>query len=143
MAKEQYQFEQLTQEKKENNNNTNNNSTNEKEIEINNNTDDNLNLIKKYFTCFNCEVIYSYHKYSTQLTQQDQLQFVEEGFLFREGNSQNFRVILLGSTCKVCNKIVCVNLKCSLYYSKRFCKVCLKKNKLFFPIELHKEIDQM
>lgn len=46
--------------------------------------------------------------------------------------------IFIGSKCSDCERTVCISPECSIYYTKRYCMECAKKNKDEFPTGLIK-----
>jgi hypothetical protein len=48
--------------------------------------------------------------------------------------------LIIGSTCSVCSRPVCVHSDCSLFYTRRFCLKCLAKYRDEFPQEILDEI---
>jgi hypothetical protein len=48
--------------------------------------------------------------------------------------------LIIGSTCSVCSRPVCVHSDCSLFYTRRFCLKCLSKYRDEFPREILDEI---
>ncbi|CAF2397622.1 unnamed protein product [Rotaria sp. Silwood2] len=48
--------------------------------------------------------------------------------------------LIIGSTCSVCSRLVCVHMDCSLFYTRRFCLKCVAKYRDEFPREILDEI---
>ncbi|CAF3297262.1 unnamed protein product [Rotaria socialis] len=48
--------------------------------------------------------------------------------------------LVIGSTCSVCSRPVCIHLDCSLFYTRRFCLKCVSKYRDEFPREILDEI---
>lgn len=48
--------------------------------------------------------------------------------------------VIIGTTCSVCSRPVCVHSDCSLFYTRRFCLQCLAKYRDEFPREILDEI---
>eukprot|EP00698_Gefionella_okellyi_P001021 TRINITY_DN10885_c0_g1_i1.p1 TRINITY_DN10885_c0_g1~~TRINITY_DN10885_c0_g1_i1.p1 ORF type:complete len:279 (+),score=2.06 TRINITY_DN10885_c0_g1_i1:73-909(+) len=92
---------------------------------------------------FFCEVcgfysVYDYHGRNPPYQQQEV--FFEDAYLLRDPYvTEAPRPICLGGTCSICNKCVCVSAKCSVFYTKRFCLPCVRKNASEFPAEVTKE----
>jgi len=55
-------------------------------------------------------------------------------------NETKFSSLIIGSTCSVCSRPVCVHSDCSLFYTRRFCLKCLAKYRDEFPREILDEI---
>jgi len=47
---------------------------------------------------------------------------------------------ILGGKCTACFKSVCIAMKCSVFYTKRFCTQCAENQIDAFPKEIVKEI---
>jgi hypothetical protein len=48
--------------------------------------------------------------------------------------------LIIGSTCSVCSRLVCVHSDCSLFYTRRFCLKCVSQYRDEFPREILDEI---
>lgn len=54
--------------------------------------------------------------------------FLEDAFVIRNpGLGDPNRPLCLGSHCVVCERVVCAASRCSLFYTKRICTLCLKR----------------
>lgn len=48
--------------------------------------------------------------------------------------------LIIGSTCSVCSRTVCLHSDCSLFYTRRFCLKCVAKYRDEFPREIIDEV---
>ena len=48
--------------------------------------------------------------------------------------------VIIGSTCSVCSRPICVHSDCSLFYTRRFCLQCVAKYRNEFPREILDEV---
>lgn len=52
-------------------------------------------------------------------------------------------ILVLGADCATCNRTVCVNKECSLFYSKTFCLDCVCSSIDKFPKEIKTKMTQL
>mmetsp|Transcript_51047 Transcript_51047/g.94409 ORF Transcript_51047/g.94409 Transcript_51047/m.94409 type:complete len:120 (+) Transcript_51047:46-405(+) len=72
------------------------------------------------------------------------LRWMEDIFsLENPGELGSSACICLGSCCCACGQQVCADERCSLFYSKRFCKRCVAEAKAYFPAGLQKEVSRL
>ena len=66
--------------------------------------------------------------------------FLEDTYMLKDPNSSrdSSMVICLGSKCSVCSSMCCSSDTCSLFYTKRYCKICAQDNQQHFPPQLVK-----
>ena len=99
------------------------------------------NIIKE-FECSVCQEVYKYRAFSTRL-RDDKMQcfLLEEAFHMDDPFEESSKLpFIVGGVCNVCNKAVCVDTKCSTFYTKRFCLNCIKKKSESFPREVLKDV---
>jgi len=88
----------------------------------------------KQFECAICKTNYIYKNYSKYRNAKTQFCTLEEVYYmddpFDKSSSMPF---ILGGKCTACFKSVCIAMKCSVFYTKRFCtfhfiilKFCIK-----------------
>ncbi|KAK3518122.1 hypothetical protein QTP70_033217 [Hemibagrus guttatus] len=69
------------------------------------------------------------------------LRFLEDCYGMRDPFTPNKdKFLILGSKCSLCKKTVCVGTDCSIFYTKRFCLPCVRKNLEQFPEQIQIEI---
>lgn len=51
-------------------------------------------------------------------------------------------ILVLGADCSLCDKTVCINKECSLFFIKNFCLDCVQKNIEQFPAEIKLRLSQ-
>ncbi|XP_018610503.2 cysteine-rich DPF motif domain-containing protein 1 [Scleropages formosus] len=67
--------------------------------------------------------------------------FLEECFVMKDPFSpEKEKFLILGSSCSLCHRTVCVGTDCSLFYSKRFCLHCVNKYLDQFPQQIRTEL---
>ncbi|KAJ1528719.1 hypothetical protein ONE63_007112 [Megalurothrips usitatus] len=68
--------------------------------------------------------------------------FAEEGYVMRDPFSPpgKGQCLLIAGDCSLCNKAVCCSSECSLFYTKRFCISCVRKNIGYFPQQVINKI---
>lgn len=52
-------------------------------------------------------------------------------------------ILILGADCASCDKTVCVNKKCSLFYLKTYCLDCAQRSIEKFPVEIRNKVIQV
>jgi len=62
--------------------------------------------------------------------------FLEDVYMISDPFCAKQRPVALGSDCQSCGKMVCPD--CSLFYTKRFCLACCRREASSFPLQLHK-----
>ncbi|XP_028516506.1 cysteine-rich DPF motif domain-containing protein 1-like [Exaiptasia diaphana] len=67
---------------------------------------------------------------------------LEDAFVVQDPFSPSQSHLTLGSKCSLCSIDVCVGQGCSLFYTKRFCISCAKKNLAEFPEEIKTELSK-
>ena len=93
----------------------------------------------KYFECAQCKLKYKYEMFSNYKDKKTNICILEDVYYMKDPFEHVLSIpLILGGTCSHCNITVCVNPKCSVFYSKRFCSTCFKKNIDNFPEELKK-----
>ncbi|XP_062599587.1 cysteine-rich DPF motif domain-containing protein 1-like [Saccostrea cucullata] len=65
---------------------------------------------------------------------------MEEAFVVKDPFSADGGMITLGSSCCICGARVCLSQGCSLFYTKRFCLTCVKRNMKEFPMEITEKL---
>ncbi|KJE96837.1 hypothetical protein CAOG_07099 [Capsaspora owczarzaki ATCC 30864] len=53
------------------------------------------------------------------------------------------RCLAMGARCAECNRIVCMQATCSLFYQKRFCALCAKQWANCFPSQLKPDLERL
>ncbi|XP_062852074.1 cysteine-rich DPF motif domain-containing protein 1 [Trichomycterus rosablanca] len=96
---------------------------------------------KGQFTCELCELSTAYTFYGKKPPNTPSIVLLEDCY----GTSDPFRpgkekFLILGAKCSLCNKIVCVGTDCSLFYTKRFCLLCVREHLEQFPEEIQAEM---
>lgn len=51
-------------------------------------------------------------------------------------------ILVLGADCALCEKQVCINKECSLFYLKMYCLDCCLKSVDKFPVEIRNKLMQ-
>ncbi|XP_042523283.1 cysteine-rich DPF motif domain-containing protein 1 isoform X2 [Dipodomys spectabilis] len=71
-----------------------------------------------------------------------QTALLEESYVMKDPfTTDKGRFLVLGARCSVCSRLVCVGPECSLFYSKRFCLPCVRKNVGAFPQEIQRDTE--
>ncbi|KAJ8262354.1 hypothetical protein GJAV_G00165480 [Gymnothorax javanicus] len=95
------------------------------------------------FTCELCDLTtpYAYHGQKPPNTRA--IVLLEECFVMKDPFCpEKEKFLILGSTCSLCGKTVCVDAGCSLYYTKRFCLRCVREHLDQFPPQIQDELEK-
>ncbi|XP_058273450.1 cysteine-rich DPF motif domain-containing protein 1 [Hemibagrus wyckioides] len=93
------------------------------------------------FTCELCELSTEYTFYGRKPPNTRAIGFLEDCYGMRDPFTPNKdKFLILGSKCSLCKKTVCVGTDCSIFYTKRFCLPCVRKNLEQFPEQIQIEI---
>lgn len=68
--------------------------------------------------------------------------FLEEGYIIKDPFSppDKRQCLLIAGDCSMCGKAVCCSSDCSLFYVKRYCVLCARKNSAYFPPQVINKI---
>ncbi|XP_048743486.2 cysteine-rich DPF motif domain-containing protein 1-like isoform X1 [Ostrea edulis] len=91
---------------------------------------------KEIFVCQNCRFSVPYDYFGRRPPFSKSFVLMEEAFVMKDPFSADGGMITLGSNCSSCGAIVCLSQDCSLFYTKRFCLPCVKRNLRDFPSEI-------
>lgn len=94
----------------------------------------------KYFECNECQTKYKYDDMSKFKGKKANLHLLEGVYYMKDPFEPVHDIpLILGGVCSVCSSTVCVSQKCSVFYTKRFCKQCFKRDVDHFPEEVKKQ----
>eukprot|EP00301_Raphidiophrys_heterophryoidea_P026664 c925_g1_i1.p1 GENE.c925_g1_i1~~c925_g1_i1.p1 ORF type:complete len:113 (+),score=13.24 c925_g1_i1:16-354(+) len=69
--------------------------------------------------------------------------FFEDTYVLRVADGATKpKLLILGSRCSECARVVCVSPACSIYYTKRYCAHCAHKYIAEFPPRMRTEIER-
>ena len=98
----------------------------------------------KEFECSQCWGVFNYQVFSKGKQRRDYTQqcfLLEETFHMDDPFEDSSKLpFVVGGVCYVCSKAVCVDIKCSNFYTKRFCLSCIKEKSESFPKEILKDV---
>uniref|UniRef100_A0A8D8TGG8 Cysteine-rich DPF motif domain-containing protein 1 n=1 Tax=Cacopsylla melanoneura TaxID=428564 RepID=A0A8D8TGG8_9HEMI len=96
------------------------------------------------FKCELCNLNETYHYFGKSPPWSTKTALLEEAYISKDPFSmpQKKQILILGSKCSMCYIDVCVGTKCSLFFSKRFCKHCAFKNITYFPSQIQMKINK-
>lgn len=97
------------------------------------------------FLCESCNLRETYHYYGRRPSFHRGVTFQEDSYLMRDPfqSQATGSFLLLGSSCIVCDKVVCQAASCSIFYTARFCVACAKANLKEFPTEIQQRITKV
>lgn len=98
-----------------------------------------------HFKCEHCQLdeIYDYFGRSPPWSTRTIL--LENAYIMKDPFSlpQKRQVLIIGAKCSMCERNVCMSPKCSLFFSKRFCKHCALKNITYFPTQVQLKVKKI
>ncbi|KAL1461442.1 hypothetical protein WDU94_013342 [Cyamophila willieti] len=96
------------------------------------------------FKCELCNLNETYHYFGKSQPWSIKTTLFEDAYISKDPFSmpQKKQLLILGSKCSMCEVDVCVGPKCSLFFSKRFCKHCAFKNITYFPSQIQMKINK-
>ncbi|XP_026676234.1 cysteine-rich DPF motif domain-containing protein 1-like [Diaphorina citri] len=96
------------------------------------------------FKCELCNLNETYDFFGKSPPWSTKIVLLENAYICKDPFTipQKKQVLILGSKCSVCEIDVCVSPKCSLFFSKRFCKHCAFKNMTYFPTQIQMKINK-
>ncbi|XP_077867015.1 cysteine-rich DPF motif domain-containing protein 1-like [Saccoglossus kowalevskii] len=92
------------------------------------------------FICEQCGLSTSYDYYGKAPPFSKSIVIMEDAFVVRDPFTSDRKPLILGSHCSLCNKVICMAVNCSLFYTKRFCLSCVQENIEEFPMEIQQEL---
>ncbi|KAM4523104.1 cysteine-rich DPF motif domain-containing protein 1 [Fundulus diaphanus] len=93
------------------------------------------------FSCQLCGLSTSFTYYGQKPPNTRAIVLLEECFVTKDPFSPDKeKFLVLGSTCSLCSKCVCVGPDCSLFYTKRFCVPCVNRHLDQFPQQVRAEL---
>lgn len=97
---------------------------------------------RETFVCCFCKLSEKYDYKGRQPPFQRHLIYQEDCYIMRDPFSplNQKEALILGGDCCLCKKSTCMD--CSIFYTKRFCKICALNNIHDLPSQLHKKIKQ-
>ncbi|XP_019371484.1 PREDICTED: cysteine-rich DPF motif domain-containing protein 1 [Gavialis gangeticus] len=98
---------------------------------------------KGVFECQLCGLTAPYSYYGQKPPNTRSIVLLEESYVMKDPfTPDKDKFLILGSQCSLCTRRVCVGTECSLFYTKRFCLPCVKKNLEEFPLEIQDDLDK-
>ncbi|XP_017280296.1 cysteine-rich DPF motif domain-containing protein 1 [Kryptolebias marmoratus] len=93
------------------------------------------------FTCQLCGLSTTFTYYGQKPPNTRAIVLLEECFVAQDPFSPDKeKFLVLGSTCSLCRKCVCVGSDCSLFYTRRFCLRCVAERSDQFPQQIRAEL---
>ncbi|XP_031562732.1 cysteine-rich DPF motif domain-containing protein 1-like [Actinia tenebrosa] len=104
--------------------------------------EDRKNTEKTTFKCSLCDFTSRYDYYGRNPPFSKSIVLLEDAYLIQDPFSPTQSHLTIGSNCTLCSADVCVGQNCSIFYTKRFCIPCVKKNITEFPDEIKTELNK-
>ncbi|KAM6986686.1 cysteine-rich DPF motif domain-containing protein 1 [Aplochiton taeniatus] len=98
-------------------------------------------LSERIFTCCLCGLSSPFTYYGQKPPNTRAIVLLEKCYITKDPfTPEKERFLVIGSSCSLCNNIVCVGTHCSLFYTKRFCIPCVNKHLDQFPHQIQNEL---
>ena len=62
--------------------------------------------------------------------------FLEDGYFRADPFAERRRPLFIGADCTLCRRPVCAQPTCSLFYTRRFCASCAKRNEVRIHVDV-------
>ena len=97
---------------------------------------------EKVFKCFLCGLEEKFEFYGKRVEFAKNVGFKEDTYVMRDPFSPRHEGLFLslGSNCSKCEKTVCNDLSCSVFWKKRYCKDCAKSYARELPDDLSRRL---
>lgn len=99
----------------------------------------------KYFECATCILRVQFEYFGKDPPWYKNYRLVEEAYVIEDPFSlpkQN-QIIILGAHCVKCNRIVCKDTTCSIYFEETYCIKCAKSNLNSFPTSVQAKLNKI
>lgn len=98
----------------------------------------------KYFECSTCNLRVQFEYFGKNPPWYKNFRILEEAYVIEDPFSppKRNKIIILGSHCIKCNKIVCKDTTCSIYFEGTYCIKCAKTNIDSFPSSLKRKLEK-
>ncbi|XP_041457785.1 cysteine-rich DPF motif domain-containing protein 1-like [Lytechinus variegatus] len=97
---------------------------------------------RRVFACSSCQFSSPYDYYGKRPGFLKSIVLLEEAYVMKDPFTPENRHLTIGGHCSECNKPVCVNKDCSIFYTRRFCLDCVLENFQEFPKEVQQEVNK-
>lgn len=86
-------------------------------------------------SCSKCNFEERYHYKGKKPPFAKSFVFLEDAYIMKDPFSPpgKGQCLMIAGDCSMCNKSVCCSSECSIFYVKRFCMSCVRKNLGYFP----------
>ena len=90
--------------------------------------------------CYVCNLEEHYDYKGNKPNFAKHLSFLEDCYIMKDpfSSPNKGEILILGADCTICKSSVCMD--CSIFYTKRFCKICALHNVQHFPDKLKNKI---
>lgn len=99
----------------------------------------------KFFECSTCILRVQFEYFGKDPPWYKNYRLMEEAYVIEDPFSppkQN-KIIILGAHCVKCNRIVCKDSTCSIYFEGTYCIKCAKSNMDLFPTSVQSKLNKI
>lgn len=99
----------------------------------------------KYFECSTCVLRVQFEYFGKNPPWYKNYCLLEEAYIIEDPfyPPKQKKVLILGAHCVKCNRIVCKDSNCSVYFKGTFCIKCAKSNIDSFPISVQVKLNKV
>ncbi|PIK34054.1 putative cysteine-rich DPF motif domain-containing protein 1, partial [Apostichopus japonicus] len=88
------------------------------------------------FCCALCSFSSRYDYFGRKPPFVESIVLMEKAYVLKNPFTPHDSHLTIGAHCSQCDKAVCVQQTCSVFYTRRFCKHCVEKHSEEFPQEI-------
>lgn len=99
----------------------------------------------KYFECSTCVLRVQFEYFGKDPPWYKHFHLLEEAYVIEDPFSppKRRKIIILGAHCVKCNRIVCKDTTCSVYFEGTYCVNCAKTNIDLFPDSVRGKLNKI
>ncbi|CAG9765812.1 unnamed protein product [Ceutorhynchus assimilis] len=99
----------------------------------------------KYFECALCNLREKYEYFGKAAPFQKKFILSEDSYVIEDpfAAPKQGEIVVLGAHCVACNKMVCKDLYCSVYYNGTYCIHCAKSGNAKFPKVIEEKLNKI
>lgn len=99
----------------------------------------------KYFECSSCILRVQYEYFGRDPPWYKNYRLLEDVYAIEDPFSppKQKKIVILGTHCVKCDKLVCKDTTCSIYYEETYCIRCAKQNINLFPESIREKLNKI
>lgn len=99
----------------------------------------------KYFECSSCTLKEKYEYFGNSPPYAKDYKLKENAYVIEDPfiPPKRGQFLVLGSHCTKCNKVVCKNTGCSIFFCATYCIKCAKEQSHSFPTQVQEKLNRI